>query len=74
MDDVVELTDSLSLVDEAIGVADGVFDHSGVVGRKLEVLGGELVDDGIDFDDGGVDAVGDEGGGCGADAEAAGIC
>lgn len=72
MDDVVKLPDALGLVDETVGVADCVFDDSGVVGRKLEVLGGELVDDGVDFDDGSVDAVSDEGGGGGADAEAAG--
>lgn len=74
VDDVVILTDTLGFVDKTVGVAYGVFDDGGVVGWKLEVLGGELVDDRVDFDNGGVDAVGDESGGGGADAEAAGIC
>lgn len=74
MDDVVELTDALGLVDEAVGVADGVFDDCSVVGGKLEVLGGKLMDDGINFDDGRVDSVSDEGGRCSADSETAGSC
>lgn len=58
-----------------MGVGDedqGVLDHGRVVLREGEVFCGEGVDDGVDFEDGGGDVVGEEGGGRGAYAEAAG--
>jgi len=42
-----------------------------VIGRELEVLFCEVVHDGVDLDDGGVDAMGDKRSGRGADAQAA---
>jgi hypothetical protein len=43
-----------------------------MVGWEAEVLAGELVHHRVNFNDGGVNAVADEGTGCGADPETAG--
>lgn len=53
-------------------ISDGVFDDSGVVVWEGEIARREVIDDGVDFYSGGGDAMGDKGGGGGADSEASG--
>lgn len=49
----------------------GILDDGRVVFREVEVLLGELVDDGVDLDDCGVDSVRDQGSGGGSNSESA---
>jgi hypothetical protein len=70
VDDVVVLHRALGL--GVVNEGARVFDDGGVVGWEAEVLAGELVHHRVDFDDGGVDAVADEGTGRGTNSEAAG--
>lgn len=67
MDDVVVLGWG-----SALHEGGGVFDGGDVVRGKVEVFGGELVHHRVEFHDGGLDAVVDQGRGGGADTEAAG--
>lgn len=52
-------------------VSYGVLDHGRVIARELEVLARELVDDRVQLDNGGVDAMGHEGGWRRADSQPA---
>jgi hypothetical protein len=73
VDDVVEALFGL-VGGQALCVGHCVLDHGGVVARELEVLGGELVDNRVKLHHGSVDAVGYQGCGGGANAEAAWTC
>jgi len=72
VDDIVILLRGrgfLALLDEGTGI----IDDGGVVGRQTEVLARELVDDGVNLDDCGVNAMADQRARCRSDSETTGL-
>lgn len=69
VDDVVVCGVVFGVCGVVVDPEGGVLDDGGVIGGEVEVFDGEGMDSGVDLEDCGVDAVGDEGGGSGADTE-----
>lgn len=68
MDDVVILV-GLGRFQSAVNEQCGVFDSCNVVRREVEVFAGELVDDGVNLDNGGFNPMSDESSRCSADSK-----